>query len=146
MIKCPCGGEPHLRHDIRRGIFLYACNECGYYAEPSANEVTAKSRWSIASGEIRPCLGCDHRPKIRKSKLRDTWTFVCTGCGWRGNPSHTSEAAYVNWHRANLPNSEHVWDLWCVRFEELKGQLSEHKKCRPITTNSIQKPPLGCGN
>lgn len=125
LINCPCGVSPILRHDENRGLFLYVCTGCKYHSEPSSNEYTARARWNRDAGDIRPCLGCGSRPRLRKSKLRNMWTFVCTGCGWRGHPVHTSDGAFVSWHRANLPNDEHVWGLWRVRYHELQEQLEE---------------------
>jgi len=123
LVDCPCGFEPQLRHDESRGLFLYACPECKYHADPSTCKESALARWNRAAGEMRGCLGCGNRPRLRSSKLRGMWFYQCTGCGWRPNPSLTADAAYTVWHRSNLHKDEHVWMLWRVRHHELQTQL-----------------------
>lgn len=122
---CPCGAEPQFRHDENRGLFLYACPVCKYYSEPSPVDSQARARWNQATGDFLPCLGCGNRPRLRRSKVREMWVYVCTGCVWKGNPVHTVEAAFTSWHRSNLTNDEHVWGLWRVRHHELQEQLEK---------------------
>lgn len=122
LVDCPCGFEPQLRHDESRGLFLYACHNCKYHADPSPCERSAYSRWNRAAGDIRGCLGCGNRPRLRSSKLSGMWFYQCTGCGFKPSGSHTTDGAFVTWHRVNLPKDEHVWGLWRVRYQELQAE------------------------
>lgn len=117
-----CGSHPEMRRDSSRGLFMPACLNCKYHAEPCVSEQSSIARWNRANEEKRPCLGCGSQPRLRHSKLRDMWFYQCTGCGWRNHPNHTAMGAYCGWHTANKPNDPHYQMLWQDRYEELVEQ------------------------
>jgi len=117
-----CGTEPEMRHDEKRGLFMLACPNCKYHADPFYTKRGAIFRWNKINEVHRECLGCSGQPKLRYSKLRDMWLFQCRGCGWREHLSHTVQGAMTGWHRANEKGNCHTHMLWHERY---KGMVTK---------------------
>ncbi len=123
-----CGTAPEMRRDESRGLFMPACPQCKFHAEPCFTEPSSIARWNRANEEQRPCLGCGSQPRLRHSKLRDMWFYQCKGCGWRTGLVHTAQGALCAWHTSNKENDAHYRMLWQARYDELVEQRQREKE------------------
>ncbi|MEH6554507.1 hypothetical protein [Pseudoalteromonas tetraodonis] len=66
---------------------------------------------------FRGCLSCEKAPSLHLQKGDEPFTFYCTRCGFHTGPHGSMQAAVTDWHRSNLPNNEHIAEVWAMRYE-----------------------------
>jgi len=66
---------------------------------------------------FRGCLSCGNTPRLHLQKGNEPFTFYCTSCGFNTGQHGSMQAAVTDWHRSNLPNNEHIAEVWAMRYE-----------------------------
>ncbi|WP_350635695.1 hypothetical protein [Pseudoalteromonas sp. GW168-MNA-CIBAN-0100] len=66
---------------------------------------------------FRGCLSCEQAPHLHLQNGDNPFTFYCTRCGFHTGPHGSMQAAVTDWHRSNLPNNEHIAEVWAMRYE-----------------------------